>query len=843
MEGSFDMTLRDVIIHSSLKGRVPVTWRITICILFIAAASLLLRDPQVARGAGSITEFPIPTASVGGPTEITTGADGNLWFLQTTRPDQSFAFGQIHRMTIRDTISFTTLEVPNSSLVGLTSGQLGEILFAQPNRAIIGRIFPTFDQTTPQIEEIGVSPETAQPRGVASLGDFFWFTSFSTGQIGRIPLNLEETATYFDLQTPNSRPSAMTIGPNDQSLYFIIEISNEASLTYSIGRIALDGSITEFPIPAPASRPNAITKGPDDNIWFTDPALNSIWRLTPEGSFSSFTLGDEGSQPSGIVAGPDGKLYFTEFGASRIGVITTDGIITDEIPTPAQNSGPLGVTVGSDGNIWFIEANASQVGRLELAADLGLAVTTSTASAGRDQDITFTINITNQGPDSVANATVSLGNLLPSYRIVSCNAGTAGGVCLPIEGEVPDFLIRIPFIPNGGVVTSTVVARITNCSALTSATALPEISSAISVSSRVPDQTFVNNFRIVTINTSPPAKITAVDGSADIRLGPVAPGGSANPDAPSVTFRLENTGCAPLELTVDSLRRVLSTSGGALCPQPSPQVGDDFKFFEIRDLSASETGQQADQLGQPLTSGMRLPIIQPGESITLSVQFKAQLPAFVGNNPLNTDFLLPDETITQLTLSQPQITPGTDFPADQVPIGPPTTVTIRGLVSPVARIVPRDPASNSLAQLTTSGDKFEVRFSVFDARLNVRRATYQFFDRFRRPVTAPINVSLENAICQAGIVSGQSFTILNKFSGAAIYREIAHVQVTVFDDEGSSIANSFPSLVSAPAASAQPAMARSAANNFTIVSAPLMRLLPQSRIVRRTVERRKPRKD
>jgi hypothetical protein len=671
---------------------------------------------------------------------------------------------------------------------------------------------------------------------VASLDNAIWFTSFSTGQIGRIPLNTYEAITYFDIETPCSHPSAMTVGPDGKSLYFIVEAPKEESSAYSIGRIALDGHITEFPIPDAGSRPKAITTGPDGNIWFTDPALNSIWRLTPDGSFASFTVRTEGSEPTGIVAGPDGKLYFTEFKASRIGVITTDGVITDEIPTPVQDSGPSGITVGSDGNIWFIEANALRVGRLELAADLGLAVTTSTTSAGKDQDIAFTITVTNQGPDSVANATVSLGNLLANYTIISCDAGAAGGVCQSIDDEVPNFLIRIPFIPSGGIVAATVVARITNCPVLSGPTATPEISTAIFVSSRVPDRISENNIRIATINTSPPAEITVMDGSAEIRLGPVTPGDSENPNAPAVIFRLENTGCAPLELTVDSLQRVLSTSGGVLCPQPSPQIGDDFKFFEIRVVEPGATLENT-QLGQPLRSGMRLPVIQPGESIRLNAQFKAKLPGFVGNNPLNTDFLLPDEINTLLTLSQPQITPGSDFAAAQISIGPPTTVTIKGLVSPVAQIVPRDPVINPLVQLTTSGDTFEVRFSVFDAKLNVRRATYQFFDRLRRPITTPINISLENAICQKGIVSGQGFTVLSRFSGATRRREIAHVQVTVFDDEGSSVANSFPSVFSAAPerqVAAQSVPARSAPNNFTVVSAPLMRLLPQSRNLSRT---------
>src|SRR5262249_3565876 len=123
-----------------------------------------------------------------------------------------------------------------------------------------------------------------------------------------------------------------------------------------------------------------------------------------------------------------------------------------------------------------------------------------------------------------------------------------------------------------------------------------------------------------------------------------------------------------------------------------------------------------------------------------------------------------------------------------------------------------------------------VMFSAFDAKLNVRRATYQFFDQYRQPVTGPITASLEDAICQKGIVSGQSFTVLTRFTGAASYPEIAHVQVTVFDDEGSSTANSFPSFLSAAPRSSEIARqvpARSGANNYMTVSPMIVHLPPR----------------
>src|SRR4030095_8301844 len=277
------MTLRGATIYLVLKRNFSVTIRITVCVLFITAVSHLLQAPRAVRGAGPITEHPIPTASIGRPTEITTGEDGNLWFLESTAPSDEFAFGQIHRMTIQEPISFTTIAAIDSKLSGIASGQFGEVLFAEPSRGKIGRIFQASGETHPRLEEITLS---CQPSGVASLDNAIWYTSYTMGQIGRIPLNTTEAISHYDLKTPYSYPSAITVGPDEKSLYFIIEVLNGTLFTYSIGRITLDGSITEYPIPDTGSKPKAITAGPDGNIWFTDPALNSIWRLTPEGSFA-----------------------------------------------------------------------------------------------------------------------------------------------------------------------------------------------------------------------------------------------------------------------------------------------------------------------------------------------------------------------------------------------------------------------------------------------------------------------------------------------------------------------------------------------------------------------------
>src|SRR5262249_26263328 len=117
-----------------------------------------------------------------------------------------------------------------------------------------------------------------------------------------------------------------------------------------------------------------------------------------------------------------------------------------------------------------------------------------------------------------------------------------------------------------------------------------------------------------------------------------------------------------------------------------------------------------------------------------------QLPEFRANHPLNTVHILPEQLTSELTLTQPEpvvITLSDSAAGNLAPIGDPTTVRFTGLITPTVQIVPRDPKDNPaecfdnpLVCITRSGDEIKVVFSAFDARLNVRRATFQFLDQY-----------------------------------------------------------------------------------------------------------------
>ncbi|HJT55098.1 MAG TPA: hypothetical protein VJ761_01280 [Ktedonobacteraceae bacterium] len=192
---------------------------IAVLVVVLAGGIVWLALPH----AGSISEFPIPTAhSVPRGFAIAAGPDGNLWFTEQNGH-------KIGRIT------------PN--------GKLSEFAL------------PTTCQFACQPTSITAGPDGS-----------LWFTTDNgyLGQIGRITPS--GSITMFP--PPNGDAFGIAAGP-DGSLWFTEPLGNK------IGRITPSGSIREFPIPTPNSAPYGITAGPDGNLWFAEGQGNNIGRISP----------------------------------------------------------------------------------------------------------------------------------------------------------------------------------------------------------------------------------------------------------------------------------------------------------------------------------------------------------------------------------------------------------------------------------------------------------------------------------------------------------------------------------------------------------------------------------
>jgi streptogramin lyase/subtilisin-like proprotein convertase family protein len=342
-------------VTAGVPGRSALAGLVLLC-------GCALFPPAAGAAAGTVTEFPTPTAE-SLPQGITTGPDGNLWFTE-------YAANKIGRITRTGAIGTSdefTIPTTSSGPVDITHGPMANdfrLWFTESNSDKIGRI-----TTTGAITETaaGTLPATSEPRHIAPGPDNdLWFTERFTSKIARITPGF---AAYGDFATPTSNSSPVDIAPGHDGRMWLVEEGAD-----KVGRKAADTSpITtadEFALPGPSgSLPQGLTPGPDGNLWFTEYARNQIGRITPAGAITEFPIPSSGSGPFGITPGPDGNLWFTQREINRIGRIDpADGSVT-EFPLPA-NRQPNYITAGPDGNIWFTEdGTPGRIARITTALD------------------------------------------------------------------------------------------------------------------------------------------------------------------------------------------------------------------------------------------------------------------------------------------------------------------------------------------------------------------------------------------------------------------------------------------------------------------------------------------
>lgn len=261
------------------------------------------------------------------------------------------------------------------------------------------------------------------------------------------------------------------------------------------------------------------------------------------------------------------------------------------------------------------------------------------------------------------------------------------------------------------------------------------------------------------IQCDPQAKLALPAGKSGFDFGAVAAGRELNPNPPSDTFTVENVGCAPLLLSFAVKRLGPDATNGRIS---NPDDSASFPLKIIMD--GAETPL-------PVSPGSPPIQIPNGQSRGFRVQFNPLIPILAGK----TTELFANQVMPDLINSQLVITPNA---------GAPLTVNLTGRISPPAKMIhPSDSRLEPLVVFTRVGDEFTIECSTHDSNLDLQLARYQFLDQNDRRVGVVAEVGLAQAIAQRDLVRGQSFSIIQKFTGAAQRPEINKVQVTLLDGE------------------------------------------------------------
>jgi virginiamycin B lyase len=320
-----------------------------------ATGSFALLGPE-------FTEYTTPTANAG-PSGITLGSDGAMWFTECTA-------SQIGRIPTNATpgtpliTEYPTL-TSNSLPEGIAAGSDGALWFAENQASNIGRI-PT--NATPgssaQVTEFPTTTAVSGPTAIANVAGGLWFTEKFANQIAAI--STAGTIGEFPVPAPtaSSGPIGITGGPDGNAWF-------TESTKSAIGNISLLVAATDTPLSGAGDFPYGIASGSDGALWFTEQKTGTVGRITTGGVVTNEYLVDSAAQLGPITGGADGALWFTEAVISgpmsviaKIARITTKGVVT-EYTVPTANAVSNGITLGPDGALWFTEGlSASKIGRL-----------------------------------------------------------------------------------------------------------------------------------------------------------------------------------------------------------------------------------------------------------------------------------------------------------------------------------------------------------------------------------------------------------------------------------------------------------------------------------------------
>ena len=251
-------------------------------------------------------------------------------------------------------------------------------------------------------------------------------------------------------------------------------------------------------------------------------------------------------------------------------------------------------------------------------------------------------------------------------------------------------------------------------------------------------------------------------------------GGAAAPNSSprTASFTIENVGCAPLDVHFESITR-----NGFL---PKRRNNDNGRF------SIQTVGVGSDR--QTTT-------IQPGETQSFTASLDLTIPGFLGGNAPRAFQTLPNSIASTLSFAKQRCGPN--------------TVSLTGKVTTEVHLIdPDNTRKTPLVTLARNGDELVVRYWVFDSDLSVKTVNYEFFKVQDNQCQAgdsavPVEIfdpDLTAAIGASGLVTGQSFSVSQRFSRAKKHPEAQCVRVTVSDGPTSASATSLPASGSSVAA-------------------------------------------
>jgi uncharacterized protein (TIGR03437 family) len=344
-------------------------------------------------------------------------------------------------------------------------------------------------------------------------------------------------------------------------------------------------------------------------------------------------------------------------------------------------------------------------------------------------------------------------NIVPTIASINPTIVYVGGNTFTLTVNGTGFCtgarIRVNGVPRASTVASpTQITTTINANELTQKTTLQisvESAGGETVSTSVP----------LPVDDCTPAQ-AIINIAANLDFGTAEPARGAIPNRPSQTFTVQNAGCQNLMLNFTTRRTGADVTSGKITNT------DDSGTFMLYNITGGAN--------QEIRSGANITI--PGfRTWTFRIVFDPKIPAPAGR----TSNLAASQVISDVLNSTFTILQGTTALR---------TVNLTGRVETNSRFInPLAPRLDPLVVFAKTGnDEFTVEASGYDADTNIGLVAYQFYDSTGNRVGSPLsyNVNLQNS----GLLKGQSFSLVKKFSTNECGESSQQVQVFFYDSDG-----------------------------------------------------------
>jgi streptogramin lyase len=302
--------------------------------------NLWFTEPQQSGGGtigrmtpdGTPLDVNVPSGLAWHPSALTNGPDNSVW---VAGPGKIGHDATLDRIAVSGqgptaTLAYTAITAANglpadASISAITLGPDGNLYFANANRGWIGQVdlHNGTNYTVNKLPGPGGFAITAGPDGNLWIGSDGVQAVTTSGT----PVSGESFATAAQTGADyGSSVFGVTLGPDGKDLWFTnVQSSSKAGTKYYIGHITFDAQMhaslaAEYPVASANDTGRytgcdlcRITAGPDGNLWYANPADDSIGRISTTGApQDKVAIPTAHSYPFGITSGPNNTMYFTE---------------------------------------------------------------------------------------------------------------------------------------------------------------------------------------------------------------------------------------------------------------------------------------------------------------------------------------------------------------------------------------------------------------------------------------------------------------------------------------------------------------------------------------------------